>query len=480
MAAPNAPASKPNPPSNLHLFFTTETSIQIGWEDNNSNISGFNVEYQKPGTNWSPPISVKANTKTWWHTKLKTGSSYNYRVQACRNRGACSNWTNDPKTEWARKQWDDSSNFNKLDSGLYWFRCGTCRGAGQSDGQPADPNQTSKGQNDTYFDPTKPTVIYVHGWESGAGRNSRESMQYSAAGQRGQDENLMKYWNGWNVGIFYWNQFADDDGLPPPYLAEAKIWTPTSTTFVSQGHGGHKEIHVNMRWRKADGSFTEVGSPKKAVAELFLDAYVKALKGYIGPGVRIVGHSLGNQVVVAMVSKLIAKKYAPIPKRIALLDPYWSNLPRPYITRNGKPQYTADEVAHLITDIRTSDDSISFEYYRTTNLSWSKAVSAQTVYSNLHPDYVPVWDQGRAHGEAVYWYFRSMGYQGNQPTELDCKYDRSHRKGVCNPTGNAAPSAKMQDDKLHTLMTFSPYRWEQWGGRDKPDLLKDTFERIAK
>jgi hypothetical protein len=39
-----------------------------------------------------------------------------------------------------------------------------------------------------------------------------------------------------NVGIFYWNQFADDGGLPP-YFAEGKIWTPTSTGFVSLAGG---------------------------------------------------------------------------------------------------------------------------------------------------------------------------------------------------------------------------------------------------
>jgi len=49
----------------------------------------------------------------------------------------------------------DAVDYNTLDYGLYWFR---------------DKREASKavGQANAYFDPTRPTVIYIHGWQNGA------------------------------------------------------------------------------------------------------------------------------------------------------------------------------------------------------------------------------------------------------------------------------------------------------------------------
>jgi hypothetical protein len=119
------------------------------------------------------------------------------------------------------------ANNGKLKYGLQWF-VATTDGKGKAyDAVSNEWNALSL--NKSIYDPTKPTMIYFHGWQPGA-KGKREDFVWPR-----KDGNIdtLKEWKaaGWNVGIFDWSQFADDgdvfDGAAGIWVsqAEAKIWS---------------------------------------------------------------------------------------------------------------------------------------------------------------------------------------------------------------------------------------------------------------
>jgi hypothetical protein len=112
-----------------------------------------------------------------------------------------------------------SSTFSSLDYGLYWF--------GDADNyQKAIPNQSN-----AYYSASKPTIIYIHGWQKGSSKAlNRESFNRKDAG--GPDLDLAYAWRqaGYNVGIMYWNQFADEDEVKD---AEAKFGQPQARVLCA-------------------------------------------------------------------------------------------------------------------------------------------------------------------------------------------------------------------------------------------------------
>ncbi|MFQ3246248.1 MAG: hypothetical protein ACI9WC_002575 [Arenicella sp.] len=65
---------------------------------------------------------------------------------------------------------------------------------------------------DDYYKPTRPTIIYFHGWQAGAMSDRKEeNFTYTFDTET---NNALQAWkdDGWNVGIFYWTPWADDSG----------------------------------------------------------------------------------------------------------------------------------------------------------------------------------------------------------------------------------------------------------------------------
>ena len=125
---------------------------------------------------------------------------------------------------------------------------------------------------------------------------------------------------GWNIGVFYWHSFSDEEFV---WDAEDKIWTV--------------DTDVGMRNRDVGGNYQTEFAPAVSVTQLLLAAYLEAMQDYTGLEIRIAGHSLGNQLAVNLTSNLLEKADAGIisenliPTRIALLDPFWSPIPKPYL-----------------------------------------------------------------------------------------------------------------------------------------------------
>lgn len=367
------------------------------------------------------------------------------------------------------RRWDDpvnfSANLEEPDYGIYWFRNGT-------DGRKS----LGARQNDDYFRPDRPTVIYVHGWQKGTHENKptagvirlRESFDFGGV-------NVIEGWKKpgreWNVGIFYWDAWANEDELSAPHRAEAKIW-------AADGYKG-------MRWRRwHDGSFVEgfQMDPVRNAGDLFVQAYLDAVGNATSPEIRIVGHSLGNQMAVRL-TKVIATKVDEggvparlLPKRVALLDPYWSGGGKPYLDNAAPGALVLQYVRQL------KAKGVVFEHYQSSNINdigggdKNHEMQSATAYMRLDPDWIRDWNPlgvgdllKRAHGAAIEWYFRSMS------TGVSLCV-RENNQLVFRST--RLPSAAMPTAELRGFMNDGGYTWyRQAWGEDDPETSRDCFER---
>ena len=309
-----------------------------------------------------------------------------------------------------------SSTFSNLDYGLYWF------GYGDS-WQKAVP-----GQSNAYYVSNKPTVIYIHGWQNGSTqKKNRETFNRKDAG--GPDLDLAYAWKqaGYNVGILYWNQFADEGEVKD---AEAKIWTATGTRA--------------MRWRNSSGAYSN--GPSKSATDLMFDSYKANLAGYSGSNIRILGHSLGNQMAIALTKKISDAVTAGtvnsklLPKRVALLDPFYSNSGKSYLGN----KWTGEVCRTYVTEMKTK--GVIFEAYRSSAVTSTIFVGdsntnlmKMTAYTELKPLYFNTTQQTEKHNSAVWHYLWSFAYS----------------TPLISGSSNQAASAATSDSRISTLMSGS-------------------------
>lgn len=282
--------------------------------------------------------------------------------------------------------------YQNLDTGLYWF--------GYNDAEKAQANH-----NNPYFDSSRKTVIYIHGWQNGSVANlSRETLDRSGSG--GPNEDLSWYWldRGYNVGILYWNQLADEGDVKH---AEAKIHT-------INGPKG-------MRWKSADGNY--YSGPNQTVTQILYDSLVSGLSGFTGSELRITGHSLGNQLALSISAKLatdVAQGYLNgnfSPDRVALLDPFYSNGSESYYNNMWAGEIARDNATVLMAN------GTVIEAYRSSPVTstmfvgdQNKQLMNQIAFTELKPWHFNFWQLAEKHGAAVTHYFWSMAFD---PLTLD-------------------------------------------------------------
>ncbi|MCP4133228.1 MAG: choice-of-anchor D domain-containing protein [bacterium] len=221
-----------------------------------------------------------------------------------------------------------------IDYGLYWFK----------NGSMAVKYVPGRELPSEYYNPSRPTIIYSHGWgktsvnyQNGNLRDyRRESFFHSTEMYYSGDEmDLVSIWKNpwenyegkaWNFGAVYWNQLADDDyaNLSKPQKAEAKIWS-------TNGKGG-MEYAVRKwsgsSWTSANTLVT-TNSPTRPMSVIFSDIIVSACSGAANSELRLFGHSLGSQMA-AGISYCLKEQHrlgnissALFPKRLVLVDPYF-------------------------------------------------------------------------------------------------------------------------------------------------------------
>mmetsp|Transcript_20027 Transcript_20027/g.33048 ORF Transcript_20027/g.33048 Transcript_20027/m.33048 type:complete len:478 (-) Transcript_20027:274-1707(-) len=271
-------------------------------------------------------------------------------------------------------------------------------------------NKCSPGPSSPYFDTSRKSIVYIHGWQPGTTkRGFRETINWvnSEVDERKifKDTHSVNLWvkKGYNVGIFYWNQFCDE---PSIVEAERKIYNSTEGT--------------RMRWlrKDAEGQLTYIQCKKHetegCVSKLFLDEYVAHFKDY-NRSVQLVGHSLGVQVIGESLRLFLQSAHVDgvtIPERLTLLDPHFASGKKKYEPLYGVKSSTRfSQNLELILD---GIPAIAIETYET-SLAGSgalgascKAIREKTVYHKVDLQQFPWWDIRSRHICAVHVYFCSI------------------------------------------------------------------------
>ncbi len=362
---------------------------------------------------------------------------------------------------------------DNLDNGIYWY------------GNGDTYVKHVPGKTNPNFDKTKPTIIFAHGWQNGGMvKGTHESFNYRRMSSKFADVDTADKWikEGWNIGAFYWREFADEGIVMD---AENKIWSP-------YGFRG-------MRMRNTNGSYSDAPNSirfKKSVSDLFFEAYVNAMSGYTGNDVRLAGHSLGNQLVIATSKKINDAvnrgelKQNLRPERIALLDPFYSNVPQWFL--GGKT--TGQKAYEYANQLRS--DGVILEYYQNSaviavgqimgtvidndSLNKLKNISA---YQNMRPWYIPAVDIGTKHLSAHYTYF--LSFASPPPAEVTLGkwtgpwWARYYDPFIRVDTGKDAMSAATPNSRVRDMM-YNSYYWDQVEGRYSSKTSDDQFQRKRK
>lgn len=317
-----------------------------------------------------------------------------------------------------------------LESGIYWF------------GKGDMAQKVTESTRSSFYDPSKPTVIYAHGWQAHSHKlGRRATFNYTIYGL---DVDTADAWidAGWNIGIYYWNQIGDESA---PNAAEDKVWGDSPVT-----------------WKNCDGIAQPVPGNPASVADSFYTSYMQAMKDYRGDNIRVAGHSLGNQLATKLAAKLSDDSAAGkidkrlVPKRVALIDPWWS-----------APTRTLNRASQLKSTVESlKAKGIIMEWYRTSDVNENRG-SAENLEllpiigrTDIDPTYYLT--QTSRHSAAPLIYFLSFG----NPAP----------KGCALPCTDLAPSASTSDARMLELMA-KPVHWQQLEGQKTPATSDNTFTK---
>jgi len=327
-----------------------------------------------------------------------------------------------------------NSVYQNLDYGLYWFD--------YNDAEKAVPGRVNPN-----YDPNKNTVIYIHGWQNGSVDNyRRETLNRSNSG--GPNEDLSQYWldRGYNVGILYWNQFADESEVKD---AEAKI----HSTAGPRG----------MRWKSATSGYQS--GPSQNVTQLLTQSILDNMSGFNGSEFRLAGHSLGNQLALSVAYSLRDNPDHDLRvDRIALLDTFYSNYGKSYL--GGK--WTGEVAREYAFELKAR--GVAIESYRSSPVTSTlfigdsnTSLMREVAFSELKPNNFQFWQVAEKHGAAVTWYFWSKAF--GTPDVLSESRD--------------APSASSSHSQIRTLMDVN-WSSNQNSGTGTPSPADDDFKKVSR
>jgi len=330
------------------------------------------------------------------------------------------------------------------------------------------------GEFNQFYDPSKPVIIFFHGWQNTSSEKgyAMVDLWWDKGGAWTHNNWIDK---GYNVAIYHWAQWADEDDVQ---WAEAKIWT----------RNGPK----GFRYRLKDGSFSTALNPggNKAVGELAYDTIVAALSGNTSENIRFAGHSLGNQLATRVAEQIynniIAGNLSENTfrlKRLALLDPAFTKNGKSWLgdsNGDGKNDWVGERVrwaAFKMIDRWTNVNDFVVEVYNTTALDTQLGIAmdanlelrTRTVGTvSVRPWYFGATDIANKHNAAYYHYF----WTGAFAAPVECTISWTTRYS----TGQMGPSASTPNWRMKQMMGDT-YKWDQVEGRYTPSPEDDWFER---
>lgn len=334
--------------------------------------------------------------------------------------------------DYAKEAFYDIEKYPELAShGLFWTKW-------NDETQAIERVRASTQEGAALVDPSKPTVIFVHGMMAGSyGLNSQENFYLSSIVTRpaefGLDSgrvSLIKLWmdEGWNVAVYIWNAFSAE-GLNFGAV-EAKIWSVDGSQKVSHRNPSNELVY---------------GASEYSIAENFAADYIRAMRllpSTMGDNeIRVTGHSMGgvlSTTSVFLINELARNGQLPIkqaPDRLALLDPGFgvkiviegktllSSETDFTINWSKKPLYnkgTSETMIELVKDMTASGIVIEYYAYKS---SWAmvsippEILTELNTYSTfvfLDPDYGSYNSRfnyaNQAHTMIHMWYLTSIAF----------------------------------------------------------------------
>lgn len=380
-------------------------------------------------------------------------------------------WGCSDKDEFAPEQEiikvEETKNFkstqNQLDYGLYWYD------------ENGEKERYEIGKNNTYYDPSKPIIIFFHGQSTNIAKNGERRNFFFEDANEWVDKGW--YDNDWNVGIMHWEVWADE---ATTIDAEAKIYT-------RNGPQGFR--YMLLGGYDSDRSYPLNPEGDDAVGEIAYNYISNALICHENSEVRFVGHSLGSQLSTR-VANLIYENISNgnlnescRVNRLALLDPAWTKNGKDWwngdndLDANGENDWVGERTRWAIFDMMNEWSDFAVEIYSSTALDKQLGVAMDANLSlrekvcctSLRPWYYNAIELKEKHNAAIYHYMWSIAY--NPPVE--CTIDWFNKRTA---TGDIAPSASTSNSKIVSMMD-SDYVWDQVEGRYTYTPIDDWFER---
>lgn len=283
-----------------------------------------------------------------------------------------------------------------------------------------------------YFDPKKPTLIFIHGDQATFTKKRKRvdfCYQYKLSdGKLTQLKNTQKNWSKWNVAAFYWNQFADDvQGTGIRDIIRA-ITYPEMKIYSSMNAAGMRWAYLDQDGKQHfcyQGKKGCINLPKAAngrplsVTSLAYLSYINAFpKGYTQP-IRLVGQSLGAQLAIQLTQRVTAHPQLPQPTQLTLVDPYFSPRFHRVDVKWNKSDSVADYNYKTMKHVLAANKKLGFAIFRTTHLSTfplgarNPELEKLSAYQRICPAYLSSVDKHQRvpteHLSAAYVYFHSMG-----------------------------------------------------------------------
>lgn len=360
-----------------------------------------------------------------------------------------------------------------LDFGLYWF------------GKDGKCEKYFPEFKNSCYNKNSPTMIYTHGWQIGSvektdfygRRNFSFELFHWNEDNFGQSSryNGLELWTtnswidkGWNTGISYWTQFSDEESVSD---AEKKIWffDDENCTYRTVERDGNV---VSKKWDR-NYVFNNTTYFVNSVSELLAIQIQYCLSDNTSENIRLVGHSLGNQVVTN-ISKILTDN-SIIVDRLVLLDPAWTLYSKDYLPNDSYGNWTGERSRNYIFESLDSGTLISVEEYHTSlvdlkilGMDSNEELSNKVCDVSLSPWYYKSLQFTEKHVCAIHNYFWSMLFE--PPIEVDASWWARAK------TGNFAPSASSLTSDIVSMMGCG-YRWVQVEGRYTPTPEDNWYEK---
>eukprot|EP00927_Polykrikos_kofoidii_P054129 TRINITY_DN48605_c0_g1_i1.p1 TRINITY_DN48605_c0_g1~~TRINITY_DN48605_c0_g1_i1.p1 ORF type:complete len:558 (+),score=80.43 TRINITY_DN48605_c0_g1_i1:63-1676(+) len=201
----------------------------------------------------------------------------------------------------------------ELDWGIYWYS--------------EDGFEKATGYASKHYVPSRKTLIYFHGWTgNGVGSTARCARDTDKCPpevcSEGSPKLFDKYYkSGWNVGIFYWDQFADE---VCPRQAEKKLYYSGT-----KGQGLSYRVYDPATGVKSDKRLQVEQTGGKylhSVSELCVAEFDRTMEhNFVAKEIHFIGHDLGAQLAVRCGAKLRARQFYIVPRRVTMLEPYYGH-----------------------------------------------------------------------------------------------------------------------------------------------------------